>query len=516
MERYGVTVGAMRGSGSGAAKGSTAAKRPGALVRAAQLADVTWSVRARILAWVLLLTAVGMAGAASTAYVLERQRIAVRIERSLQQEVSEFAEFRRSAVDPRDGARFVDLERLFEVALRRNVADHHQTLAAYLPDKTLAPVAGELDLHRDPGFRALVTGSAQPISGSYRLPSGDLRYSTVPVALDAQRGTFVVVYFTEPEQAELTEVFQIYSAVAVAALAVVALVGWLAAGRLLRPIRDVRRTAQQISETDLVRRIVVTGNDDVSSLASTFNAMLDRLEEAFATQRRFLDDAGHELRTPITIVRGHLELLNTADAEETAEVRDLVLDELDRMSRSVEDLIVLAKAERPDFLRTDLVDIGRLTDVVLDKARALGDRSWRIDRRADAWAVADGQRLTQALVQLAENAVKFTGPADQVVIGSAADGHTVELWVRDTGPGIAAGDTERIFERFERGRGAARSDGSGLGLAIVRAIAEAHGGTVELESGPGRGATFLLRIPQAVVPVVPRSAPQTEAEDVVL
>jgi signal transduction histidine kinase len=476
------------------------------------VSDLLRSVRARILAWVLLLAAVGMAGAASTAYVLERQRIDVRTERALQQEVSEFREFRRSGVDPRDGERFSSLERFFEVALRRNVADHHQTLVAYLPGKTLSPVGGTLALHRDPAFRQVVVGSRLATSGSYQSPDGEVRYSTVPVRIGAERGTFAVVYFTAPERSELTEVFQIYSVVAVAALAVIALAGWLAAGRLLRPIRDVRQTAQQISQTDLVRRIRVHGNDDVSSLASTFNAMLDRLEDAFATQRRFLDEAGHELRTPITIVRGHLELLNTADAEETTEVRDLVLDELDRMSRSVEDLIMLAKAERPDFLLTDLVHIGTLTDVVLDKARALGDRSWRIDRRADAWAVADGQRLTQALVQLAENAVKFTRPSDQVVIGSSADGQVVRLWVRDSGPGIAPDDTERIFERFQRGRSAIRADGSGLGLAIVRAIAEAHGGSVEVETGPGRGATFLLRIPQAVVP----AWTTTPTEEVVL
>ena len=507
----------MRGIDSGPTTGRPVAQRLVSRLRAVRTAaDLTRSVRARILAWVLLLTALGMAGAAGTAYVLERQRVDLRIERALQQEVSEFTEFRRSAVDPGDGGQFTSLDRLFEVALRRNVADHHQTLAAYLPDQTLAPVGGTLALHGDPEFRALVTASPDGSSGSYQSAAGHIRYSTIPVTVGQQRGLFAVVYFTEPEQAELTEVFQVYAAVAVGALAVVALAAWLAAGRLLRPIRDVRQTAQQISETDLARRIVVHGNDDVSSLARTFNAMLDRLEEAFATQRRFLDDAGHELRTPITIVRGHLELLNTADAEETAEVRDLLLDELDRMSRSVEDLIVLAKSERPDFLRTDLVDIGKLTDVVLDKARALGDRSWRIDRRADAWAVADGQRLTQALVQLAENAVKFTRPSDQVVIGSSADGHTVQLWVRDTGPGIAPEDAERIFDRFERGPGAARSDGSGLGLAIVRAIAEAHGGSVILESTPGVGAMFLLRIPQAVVPVVARSVAQATAEEVVL
>jgi two-component system OmpR family sensor kinase len=275
-----------------------------------------------------------------------------------------------------------------------------------------------------------------------------------------------------------------------------ALAAWLTAGRLLRPIRDVRRTALMISDTDLTRRIDITGHDDVSELARTFNAMLDRLEEAFATQRDFLNDAGHELRTPVTIVRGHLELLDAYDPQDVTETRALLLGELDRMSRLVEDLVLLARAQRPDFLRPAAVDVELLTDEVFDKARALGERQWRIDQRARAIISADSQRLTQALVQLAENAVKFTGPGDVVAIGSSANASVVRFWVRDSGLGVAAVDAERIFERFRRGHDAHRAEGSGLGLAIVRAVAEAHGGRAWVESPPGAGATFLLEIPR--------------------
>lgn len=468
--------------------------------------DAFGSVRTRIMAWVIVLTALAMTGAAGAAYLLEAERIDQRIDRSLKQEIDEFTSFQRDGVDPDNGEAFTTIDRLLEVALSRNVPDEHQTLAAFVDDSTLFPASGELALHADPGFREAVTSSDQPRYGDYESADGQVRFATMPVVRGGERGTFVVAAFTEREHAELTDTIRTYIAVAVVALLLVALVGWLTAGRLLRPVRDVRRTAERISQTDLARRIEVTGRDDVSMLARTFNDMLDRLEDAFATQRRFLDDAGHELRTPITIVRGHIELLDVEDTAEVTETRALVLDELDRMSRLVEDLVVLAKAERPDFLRVGQVDVGRLTDDVFDKARALGDRAWRIDESADAVVAGDGQRLTQALVQLAENAVKFTRPGDEVAIGSAVSGELVRLWVRDTGPGVPAGDEERVFDRFQRGPGSARADGSGLGLAIVRAIAEAHGGRAWLDNAQHdkdvrRGARFVLEIPGVVSPV---------------
>ena len=137
----------------------------------------------------------------------------------------------------------------------------------------------------------------------------------LPVTAGDQRGAWVVTYLVEGEEGEFTDVLWTYVVVALVALLVVGLVGWFVAGALLAPLRTLRQTAHEISETDLSRRIPVAGDDEVAELARTFNAMLDRLESAFAAQRRFLDDAGHELRTPITIVRGHLELMGDDPAE---------------------------------------------------------------------------------------------------------------------------------------------------------------------------------------------------------
>ncbi|MEJ2579258.1 MAG: HAMP domain-containing sensor histidine kinase, partial [Kineosporiaceae bacterium] len=220
-------------------------------------------------------------------------------------------------------------------------------------------------------------------------------------------------------------------------LGVVGLIGWLVAGRLLRPLRLLRDAAEHISHTDLSLRIPVSGHDDVNELTRTVNAMLDRLQAAFETQQTFLDDAGHELRTPLTIVQGHLEVLDTGDPTEVAETRTLVLDELDRMRRLVDDLTVLAKSRRPGFLRPAPVDLDRLLDGIAGKAAALGPRHWQVDARPGVPAVADPQRLTQALLQLADNAVRHTGPGDEIGLGAELDASGgLRLWVRDTGTGV--------------------------------------------------------------------------------
>ncbi|MEJ7844821.1 MAG: HAMP domain-containing sensor histidine kinase [Acidimicrobiales bacterium] len=241
----------------------------------------------------------------------------------------------------------------------------------------------------------------------------------------------------------------------------------------------------------------VGGQDEVGELATTFNQMLDRIETAFTTQRQFVDDAGHELRTPITVVQGHLDLLGD-DPEERRETIEVVQDELDRMARIVNDMLLLAKAEQPDFLRPGPVDLGELVEDVRARAVALDDRPWNaVVPPGPVEIVADRGRLLQALVNLVANAARHTPSGTPVTIGAAVDqAGEVVLWVRDEGPGIAPADHGRIFERFARaGTGPRPAGGAGLGLAIVSAIAEAHGGRVALASVPGGGATFSLHLP---------------------
>ena len=223
--------------------------------------------------------------------------------------------------------------------------------------------------------------------------------------------------------------------------------------------------------------------------------MLDRLESVFRSHREFIQDASHELRDPLTICRGHLELLS-GDPEEQRKTIALVMDEIDRMGGLVDDLQLLSEAEQPDFLRVDWIDLAPFTHELRDKASALAPRRWTVDHAADGTFLGDRHRLTEAVMNLAHNAVQHTVEHDAISIGTSADETTVRIWVRDTGHGIAVSDQSRIFERFTRGRDAHRRyRGGGLGLAIVQAISEAHGGRVDLESRLGEGSTFAIVLP---------------------
>jgi signal transduction histidine kinase len=281
--------------------------------------------------------------------------------------------------------------------------------------------------------------------------------------------------------------------VGIAAVVIASALAFVIARRIIKPVQAVEAAARTISESDLSRRIDVRGDDEIAHLATTFNELLERLERAFVAQRAFIDDAGHELRTPITIIRGQLEMLDD-DPQERRRTIELVTDELDRMSRMVNDLLMLAKSQQPAFLVLDLVDVGALTREVHEKARALGERRWTLDRVADGAVVGDRQRLAEAMIQLVQNAVDHTAEGQEIGVGSAIADDRARLWVRDEGPGIPAEQAERIFDRFSRAA-ARRSEGAGLGLSIVRAIAEAHGGGVWVDSEVGAGATFTIEVP---------------------
>lgn len=251
-------------------------------------------------------------------------------------------------------------------------------------------------------------------------------------------------------------------------------------GKILSPLRSLSTTARSISEKDLTQRLQVQGIGELAHLANTFNEMMDRLQNAFTSQREFISDAGHELRTPITIIRGHLELLED-DPSEQQETVALLLDELDRMTRMVEDLLLLAKSERPDFLQWETIDVDLLTVELFSKAQALALRNWHLEAYAQGVIKGDRQRLTQAIMNLAENATQYTKQTDTIEIGSIIEENRLRLWVRDTGEGIAPSGQLRIFQRFARAENSQRrSEGAGLGLSIVKAIAQAHGGQVAL------------------------------------
>jgi two-component system OmpR family sensor kinase len=464
------------------------------------------SVRTRLIGSVAVLSAVGFVGAGAAALLVERQRIEARVEQSLAREIGEFTELARSGVDPRTGEPFADAESLVTLSMQRNIPDEHETHLGYLADLTIVPVDGGGTLHREAGFRAVATRAVVPAYGDYESAAqGRVVYAVMPFSKAGQQSHFVTAYFVDRELDELGDAIRSYAVAAAFAWAGLVLAAWALARRILRPIEELRSTAATITETDVSRRIEVTGGDEVADLGRTVNGMLDRLEDALDSQRRMLDDAGHELRTPITVIRGHLELMDEDDAADVRGTRDLSIDELDRMALLVEDLLVLARARRPDFLRRREVDVAEVVRSTFDKAQALAARTWVLDPLSPARARVDPERLTQALLQLASNAVAVTGEADTIGIGCAPGPGGVQLWVRDTGPGVAPADRHRIFERFHSGARVPGGTGTGLGLAIVTAIARAHGGAARVTSaGSGGGALFILEVPTADLDAIGR------------
>jgi signal transduction histidine kinase len=454
--------------------------------------------RARVLGSFVVLTA----SATFAGLVVQRAVLLARLDRevddALVQERGELESLAGpSGINPQTGEPFgTDVRAIFETFLVRNVPVEGEVFVAFADGVYFRSTPSPVPLHENPAFVERVSTIATAGWGRLATEAGPVRYLAVPMQVDGEtRGVFVIANFLRGEREEVESGIRVAALVAAGILVVATGVAWLVAGRLLRPVRQLTETAKAITDTGLEQRIPVVGNDEIAGLTRQFNEMLDRLADAFAVQRAFVDDAGHELRTPITIVRGHLELMGD-DPVERHETVALVTDELDRMSRVVEDLLLLAKAEQPDFIRTAPMEVAEFTTDVTVKARALGDRDWRLDACASGEVTADRQRLTQAMLNLARNAIDHTPPDAEVAIGSAWGDDGIHFWVRDSGPGVAAVDRDRIFERFARGStGRRRSDGAGLGLAIVRSVVDALGGRVQLASRPGEGATFTIVLP---------------------
>lgn len=456
------------------------------------------SARVRILVWALVLLALSL----FVSVVVIRQvllvRLDERIDGQLTQEVEEFRQFVGGA-NPATGQPFGnDLRATFDVYFGRYVPPRGEVMLGLVdgvPYKRTVggPYPVDLLTEQVEQWGAL----EEPTREVVETPGGEMRFLAVPLDLDGVKaGAFVVTHFPAQDQAEIEAAVRVAVWVSASVLVLASLAAWLAAGRVLAPLRLLLETARSINETDLTERIPVDGDDELADLARAFNDMLDRLEDAFEAQRAFIDDAGHELRTPITIIRGHLEVASHDPAEQQ-EARKVILDELDRMARMVDELLLLAKSERADFLDLHPIDLAEFTAEVAGKARTLGDRRWVEEGSAALVFSGDSQRLTQAVMNLARNAVRHTQPDQVIAIGSSSVNGQVRMWVRDTGEGIDPADQKRIFERFSRGSavGRGRSEDSGLGLAIVQAIVEAHGGRVEVDSRPGHGAVFTLVLP---------------------
>lgn len=469
------------------------------------------SARWRITAWIMLTTFLLLAVVFVVTRNLLLRDVDSRANHDVAQEASEFRTFAAEGVDPTTTEPFTSVSRLLEVFLSRQSAGQGEVMAGVVGDTEILELPGNAWPAAGEGPRVLDELRAQTgPAGVLMTDHGEIRWGKVdlePVGASpadpaaAQPGTFIVGIYTDPGRELVDRTMRVLAIVGLAGMIVTTGVAYLVAGRILAPVRSVRVVAAEISENDLTARVPVIGRDDVAALAQTFNAMLDRIEDAYTTQRQFVDDAGHELRTPITVVRGHLELLPD-DPEERRKTLDLVDSELGRMGRIVGDLLLLAKSEQPDFVVARTADAAQLMLDIESKVQPLGDRQWLLMEVAEGTCTVDHERITQAMLQYASNAVRHTHDGSVIQLGSRFAGagtqRHLSIWITDDGPGIEQEDAARIFERFQRGRSASapeHSAGAGLGLAIVRAIADAHHGVAWVRSIPGHGATFGIDVP---------------------
>ena len=288
-------------------------------------------------------------------------------------------------------------------------------------------------------------------------------------------------------------------------------VGWVVAGRVLAPIGRITAVAREIQATDLSRRIHLRGPDDeLKQLADTFDAMLARLDAAFAAQQQFVADASHELRNPLAIIRTNADVALANPAQDPEDLRHAIVvvkRASDRMARLVDDLLALAHREVPSFERepVDLsAAVAEASDEFVVPAAA---RGLRLDRAIGPGVVVVGDRdaLKRAVANLLENAVRLAPAGSTVRLAVGSERGRVWVAVADEGPGIPPEDQPRVFDRFWRAdKARSRADGgSGLGLAIVRQIAASHGGEVQLQSRVGVGSTFTIWLPVATLPREP-------------
>lgn len=455
----------------------------------------------RILGWSLGFLAIALFATTAAVHVMLNRRADTVIKQDLTHEVVEFQSEKPSDSGPHSIA-----ARLLE-ATRRAVPKSDIVLIGLLSGRVFS-VSGNTTvaaLNAPAAEWKRLAAVPKQTSGTITLPAGPARYTALPVRApgDPARGAFVAAVLTGPEHTIAWQVTRLQLEVGFASLLLASVLAWLVAGRVLRPVRATTELAQRITDTDLSDRLPVRGHDEVSAMAGTFNAMLDRLQGAFAAQRQFLADAGHELRTPITIVQGNLDTMTPTDPEDV-ETLSVVADELTRMSRLVNELSLLAASEQPDFVRPARTDLTELAASLGAKTQALSARTWTVTSTLAGSALLDAQRVTQAVIQLAANAIAHTEPDVRLELDLRGTASDLAFAVVDHGRGIRPADRSRIFDRFVQLDN--RHDGNtGLGLSIVAAIAAAHGGSITVADTPGGGATFTFHIPLVVSTPAPES-----------
>jgi heavy metal sensor kinase len=454
------------------------------------------SVRLRLTLWYVLLLAIILAAFSAGIYLTLRHNLYANLDDSIQNRANILLDIVRyegdrptlagvvSSDDPNQGESFV---RVFDASGELSFDG--------------SAVAGDVPIDRRAVESALV---GKTITRSVNVGEA-FRVRTLPIERDGRISGVLEVGLSQGDVSETLQALLLILGIAYPVTLLVASVGGVfLAERALAPVDRVTRLAHRMSAEDLSQRLNLRlPDDEVGRLAHTFDEMIARLDEAFRRQRQFTADASHELRTPLTAMKGQVEVALSRRREAAAyrEVLQAVNEEVDRLIRLVGSLLTLAKADAGQIpIACEAVNLSELITAAVEQVRPVARQRHldvRVEPGPDVTLQADEDLLLQLLLNLLDNAAKYTPSGGQVTVGWSADGGHVDLWVRDTGTGIASEHLPHIFDRFYRAdKARSRAEGgAGLGLSICRWIAEAHGGSISVESAPGKGATFTANLP---------------------
>ncbi len=471
-----------------------------------------WVPRGIRLRLVLAISAVSVAAVTASFFALHETTAAnlrSRIDRELNEQYAEFQQRVLSTGRVRDPATLRSASERFVAGQR-----YHPEARIYLISPVgLSPVTNQTRIVNEELAESHSGNSENGEAGAGGIVSADdglttistdetgkLRVLTEPVVVDGNRiGTFRVADpLTSVDQA-LASLRNRFIAVGLGALLLSVVIAIWLANLISRPLRRMAAVASAVDSGDLSHRIDYRGDDEVGVLAEAFNHMLDRLEEGFRLQRDFVSDASHELRSPLTVLRGRIEQLTDHAGDHAAveaEAAEL-MKEVRRMERLTDDMLTLAKAERGGLVQFRRVPIDDFVEDLRRDLPLLGPRHYSVESSIHGDLEADPDRLAQVLRNLVNNAVRHTAADGHIEVSIGSENGSAVFAVSDDGTGIEPDQLGRIFDRFHRtDEGRSRAEGgSGLGLAIARAIVEAHGGTIAASSTPGQGATIRFRIP---------------------
>jgi heavy metal sensor kinase len=367
---------------------------------------------------------------------------------------------------------------------------------------------------RRPGVQEVLppARAADPAFSSGRTPAGArIRLHVATRDVDGAPYVLRVARTEDDIRADWRHLVRLFLFSIPVAVLMAAGLGYALAGRALAPLARITERARAISAEQLSARLPVENpHDELGELATVFNQTFERLEDAFDRLRRFTADASHELRTPLTAIRsvGEVGLREARSPEAYREIIGSMLEEADRLTRLVNSLLLLSRWDAgqspPHRAPVDLADVA--ADVVEQLGVLAEEKGITIRIVADGPAVVDGEAsmLRQAVMNVLDNAIKYTAPGGVIDVGSRGSAESCELHVADCGPGIPSGELTRIFDRFHRvSRGRGRDEGVGLGLAIARMAVEFSGGRIDVTSIEGTGTRFTLRFPPHQPPARP-------------